>query len=56
MRLGLAQEGVGYALDDNNSDLITPAMLAAVDAARAAIIAGEIEVHNYTTDGSCPVM
>jgi basic membrane protein A len=56
MRLGLAQEGVGYALDDNNSDLITPAMLAAVDAARAGIIAGEIEVHNYTTDGSCPVM
>jgi basic membrane protein A len=30
-------------------------MRAAVDAAREQIIAGEIMVHNYTTDGSCPV-
>jgi basic membrane protein A len=52
---GLAEEGVGYALDDNNAELITAEMQAAVETARAAIIAGEIMVHNYTDDGSCPV-
>ena len=29
---------------------------AAVDAARASIISGDIAVHNYTTDDSCPVL
>lgn len=53
--LGLAEDGVGYALDENNAALISPEMQAAVDTAREAIIAGEIAVHNYTDDGSCPV-
>ena len=44
--LGLAENGVSYALDDNNRDLITPEMEAAVEEAKAAIIAGEIEVHD----------
>lgn len=52
---GLAEDGVGYAIDENNADLITEDMIAQVEAARAAIIAGEISVHNYTEDGSCPV-
>lgn len=52
---GLAEEGVGYALDENNAALITAEMQAAVDTARAAIIAGEIKVHNFTDDGTCPV-
>ncbi|WP_420395844.1 BMP family lipoprotein [Nioella sp.] len=52
---GLAEDGVGYALDEHNADLITEDMIAQVDAARAAIIAGEISVHNYTEDGMCPV-
>jgi basic membrane protein A len=52
---GLAEDGVGYALDENNADLITEDMIAQVNAARAAIIAGEISVHNYTEDGMCPV-
>jgi basic membrane protein A len=30
-------------------------MQAAVDAAKAQIIAGEIQVHDYTSDGACPV-
>ncbi len=53
--LGLAEEGVGYALDENNAELVTAEMIAAVDAARAQIIAGEIAVHNFTEDGTCPV-
>ena len=53
--MGLAEDGVGYSIDDNNKALITPEMQAAVDAAKAQIIAGEIKVHDYTSDGACPV-
>ncbi|MBD3347623.1 MAG: BMP family ABC transporter substrate-binding protein [Candidatus Eisenbacteria bacterium] len=42
--LGLAENGVGYALDKHNEDLITEEMTKAVEDVRAAIIAGEIEV------------
>ena len=53
--LGLAEGGIDFAMDDNNKDLVTPEMLAAVEAAKAKIIAGEIEVHDYMSDNSCPV-
>ncbi|MFC3060152.1 BMP family lipoprotein [Paenirhodobacter populi] len=52
---GLSDEGVGYALDDNNKDLITPEMKDAVDAAAGRIKSGEIVVHDYMTDNTCPV-
>lgn len=53
--LGLAQDGVGYAMDDNNKALVTPEMTAAVEKAKADIIAGTIKVHDYTADNKCPV-
>ncbi|MGF1625488.1 MAG: BMP family protein [Alphaproteobacteria bacterium] len=53
--LGLAEEGVGWSLDEHNESLITDDMQAAVEAARDAIIAGEIEVHDFTVDNSCPL-
>ena len=53
--MGLAEDGVGWALDENNKDLITPEMQKAVDEAQAKIISGEIKVHDYSTDGTCPV-
>ncbi len=53
--LGLAEGGIDFAMDDNNKDLVTPEMLAAVEEAKAKIIAGEIEVHDYMSDNSCPV-
>ena len=53
--LGLAEEGVGWALDENNESLVSAEMAEAVNAAREQIIAGEIAVHNFTADGSCPV-
>lgn len=53
--LGLAEGGIDYALDDNNKDLVTAEMQAAVDAAKAKIIAGEIVVHDYMSDNTCPV-
>lgn len=53
--LGLAEEGVGYAMDEHNVDLMTPEIVDAVEAAKAAIIAGDIAVHNYEDTGDCPV-
>ena len=34
--------------------LVTPEAKAAVEAAKADIIAGKISVHNYNTDNTCP--
>lgn len=53
--LGLAEGGVDYALDEYNKDLVTADMKAAVEEAKAKIIAGEIVVHDYMSDNSCPV-
>jgi basic membrane protein A len=41
---GLDKDGVGYALDQFNQDLITPEMIQQVEEARRKIIAGEIKV------------
>jgi len=51
--LGLAEEGVGWALDENNESLISAEMKAAVEEASAKIISGELAVHDYTTDSAC---
>jgi basic membrane protein A and related proteins len=53
--MGLAEEGVAYAVDENNAELITPEMQAAAEDAKAKIVSGEIAVHDVTTDGTCPV-
>ncbi|MEO5806253.1 BMP family ABC transporter substrate-binding protein [Devosia sp.] len=53
--LGLAEDGVGAAFDDNNAALITPEMKAAVDTATAKIKSGEIKIHDYMSDKACPV-
>jgi basic membrane protein A len=45
--LGLAEEGVGYAIDDNNRALVTPEMEAKLEDAKAKIISGELEVTDY---------
>lgn len=42
--LGLAENGVGYAVDQYNEALLDEEMIALVEEARAAIIAGEIDV------------
>lgn len=54
--LNLAAEGVGVALDDNNAPLVTAEMTAAVDAASAAIIAGDVVVENYADAEACSVL
>ena len=52
--LGLKDGGVEWALDDNNKSLITPEIKAAADQAKADIIAGKIQVHDYMADKTCP--
>jgi basic membrane protein A and related proteins len=54
--MGLENDGVGYAIDEFNADLITEEMQAAVDEARQQIIDGEIEVVSYYENDSCPVL
>ena len=56
VRMGLANGGVGYAMDDNNASLVSADMQAAVDAASAKIASGELTVHNYMADDSCPAL
>ncbi len=54
--LDLSTEGVGYSVDEHNEALISDEMKAAVEDAKAKIVSGEIAVHDYTSDDSCPVM
>lgn len=51
--LGLAEGGVGWALDDNNASVVSDEMKAEVEALREKIIAGEIQVHDYMADSTC---
>ena len=41
---GLESDGVGYAVDEHNRDLLAPEAIAAAEAAKRKIIAGEIKV------------
>ncbi len=51
--LGLAEEGVGWALDEYNKDLVSADMMAEVEAAAADIVSGKLSVHDYMSDNSC---
>ena len=46
--LGLAENGVGYSLDQYNEKMLTSAMRAKIDQARQDIISGKIKVTDYT--------
>ena len=41
-------------MDDNNKALVDDAMKAAVEKAKADIIAGTVKVHDYMSDNACP--
>ncbi|ESS15425.1 Purine nucleoside receptor A [Betaproteobacteria bacterium MOLA814] len=51
--LGLKEGGVDYAMDDNNAELVTADMKAAVEAAKAGIISGDIKVADFMADNAC---
>ncbi|MEQ8967891.1 MAG: BMP family ABC transporter substrate-binding protein [Azospirillaceae bacterium] len=48
--LGLAEKGVGYALDENNWPLMTPEMITAVEGAMIDIVEGRIEVTDASAE------
>lgn len=52
--MGLGNDGVGYALDEYNEDLVTEDMMAQVAELNEQIQSGEIVVHDYTSDSTCP--
>ncbi len=54
--MGLSNEGVGYAIDENNASLISAEMTEAVEAAKVKIVSGEIAVHDYMSDETCPAL
>jgi len=56
MVLGLAEEGVGYAVDEHNEALVSDDMRAAVEEARAKIISGDLDVVSYYANDSCPAL
>src|SRR5271157_1272340 len=53
--LGLKEGGVDYAIDEWNKSVLTPEAKAAADAAKADIISGKIQVHDYMSDNKCPM-
>lgn len=51
--LGLAEDGVGWALDEYNANLVNDDMKAKIESLREQIIAGSIKVHDYMADSTC---
>lgn len=54
--MGVENGGVDIAMDQYNEELVTEDMMSAVEEAREAIASGELAVHDYTSDESCPVL
>jgi basic membrane protein A and related proteins len=52
---GLKNDGVSYAEDQWNKNILTPEAKKAADEAKADIISGKITVHDYMSDNKCPV-
>jgi basic membrane protein A len=53
--LDLEADGVDWALDEFNEDMITEEMMTRMSEIRAAIVDGSINVHDYTATGSCDI-
>ena len=53
LNLGLAEEGVGVAIDENNWPLLTPEVMNAVQSASIGILNGTIEVVDYRSNNEC---
>ncbi len=51
--LGLKENAVDWALDDNNKALISDEMKSYMDQIKADIISGKIKVHDYMSDNTC---
>jgi basic membrane protein A len=54
--MGIANGGIGYAMDENNASLVSADMQKMVDDAAAKISSGELMVHDYMSNDSCPAL
>ncbi|KJZ20819.1 BMP family ABC transporter substrate-binding protein [Loktanella sp. S4079] len=54
--MSVANHGVGFAMDANNESIVSFEALSAAYAAAAQIEAGELVVHDYTSDETCPAL
>jgi basic membrane protein A len=53
--MGLKEGGVGWALDENNRKLVTPAMETRINQTAKDIVSGKVKVVDYRDHNSCPV-
>ncbi len=51
--LGLAEDGVGWSLDEHNASLVTDDMKAQMTAMSDAVKSGATKVHDYMSDNTC---
>jgi basic membrane protein A len=51
--LGLKEGAIDYSMDEHNARLVPPEMKQKVDAAKADIIAGKLQVIDYTVANAC---
>jgi basic membrane protein A len=54
--MSVANRGVGFAMDANNEPIVSYDMLEAAYGAAADMASGELSVHDYTSDESCPAL
>jgi len=54
--MSVANRGVGFAMDANNEPIVSYEMLEATYGAAADMASGELVVHDYTSDESCPAL
>lgn len=54
--LGLKDDAVSWALDDNNRPMLTPDDILKMDTIKAGIVSGEIKVPDFVTSGKCPAL
>ena len=52
--LGLAEDGVGWALDEHNESLISDVMKSTINGLSDKVKNGSIKVHDYMSDNNCP--
>ncbi len=51
---GVVQNAVSLAFDENNAALVTPEMRQRIERITSKIALGEIQIHDYVTDNTCP--
>ncbi|WP_051261442.1 BMP family lipoprotein [Desulfovibrio inopinatus] len=51
---GIVQNAIGLIFDENNANLVTDDMRQRIETLRSKIALGEIHIHDYVTDNSCP--